>query len=827
MRLRACDWWLVVGIWLGLSAAATAQTFHANPATLGAIPDMVGANPGFKWVDIPVDYPPNFRVADVQLSLTMSHSFVGDLVVRLHTPFGSVESPIFYRVGKTTDPGYGDNSNLAGTYVFHNAAAGNFWASAAAIGDTSAVPGGEYRPSSFGSNGMPGPQTSISSYGIPGTWYVTINDYSPQDTGAITAASLTLTLEASGSSGSLGPIPESTTCGTPGSAIEVPIVVPPLAGTLRHVAASLRLTHTYVGDLTATLFAPNGDSHVLFGATGATAPAGNGDSSNLDGTYTFSDSGAPNWWNFALQLPTGGVMPAGEYRTSEPGGIGATGAATAMNPLFAGRDSQGIWTLRVTDRCPGDTGEVQYVTLRLLANQANDDSYTVAFGTTLAVPGPGILANDITSTASLKAHEIVTQPAHGGLLASTSGGFLYFPNSGYVGPDSFTYRGATLGAPSNVATVHLTVAPPAMTSGADAYATPFETPLTVAAPGVLANDTTAAGTLGAVLASSPVHGTVTLHADGSFAYAPAEDFAGSDTFTYYPSAFGAPGPAATVTIAVPAPTTAQPPKLFGVVHAGGSRVMLRWDPPRHGPAPTAFVLSGGVAPGQTLASLVLPADPPVLTIDLPPGVLYLRTATQTAAGTSAPSNELRVPVLVAEPPSPPAALTAAVSGGTLTLTWKDTFLGGAPGTVKHLDVSGALSATLPISAGETITVPGVPPGTYAIAVRGANAAGTSAPSPPVAVTLPAGCTGVPLPPHRFLAYRDGNAVGLLWEPPPTGPAPTTYELVVSGAYTGVVPMGMQRRLSAPVPPGSYAIAVRAANACGTGAATDPQVIVVP
>ena len=366
-----------------------------------------------------------------------------------------------------------------------------------------------------------------------------------------------------------------------------------------------------------------------------------------------------------------------------------------------------------------------------------------------------------------------------------------------------------------------------MTSGADGYTTSFETALVVPAPGVLANDTTAAGTLSAVLVTPPAHGTATLGADGSLHYVPAADFAGTDAFTYRPSAFGGLGPLATVTVTVPEPTTAQPPKLFDVVHAGGSRILLRWDPPLHGPAPTAFLLSGGVAPGQTLAAIALPANPPVLAIDLPPGVLYLRMATQAASGTSGPSNELRVPVLVAEPPSPPAALTATVDGGALTLTWKDTFLGGAPGTVKHLDVTGAITATVPISAGETITVPGVPPGTYAIAVRGTNAAGSSAPSPPVAVTVPAGCTGVPLPPHRFLAYRDGNAVGLLWEPPPTGAAATSYELVVSGGYTGVVPMRMQRRLSAPVPPGAYSIAVRAANACGTGAATAPQVVVVP
>ena len=61
-------------------------------------------------------------------------------------------------------------------------------------------------------------------------------------------------------------------------------------------------------------------------------------------------------------------------------------------------------------------------------------------------------------------------------------------------------------------------------------------------------------------------------------------------------------------------------------------------------------------------------------------------------------------------------------------------------------------------------------------VRGANAAGSSAPSPPVSVTVPPACTGVPLPPHRFLAYRDGNAVGLLWSRrrPVPRPLPTSW-----------------------------------------------------
>ncbi len=819
MRRTTIRWWLAASIGLVTPVAAGAQTFQATPSTLGDIPDPSGGNPGARMVAIPVTLPPNVDIVDVRLSLTMTHSWVGDLTVELLSPFNNVPTPIFIRVGRTMNAGSGDSSDLDGTYVFHNTAPGDLWAAAAAANGTGIIPGGEYRATGAGSTGVPGPLAIPG--GIAGQWAVRILDHFASDTGAITAASLTLTTEHRGPG--VGPIPESPLCGQAGLPLDIPIDVSGLPGTLRHVAVNLDLAHTRVGDVTATLFAPNGDSHVLFSATGLTTPVGIGDTTSLDGLYTFSDTGVLNWWAWAASLPADGVMPAGTYRTSAPG----TGAATVMNTAFAGRSPNGTWTLRVTDRCPVEGGTVRRVTLLLLANQAVDDSYAVAFGTPLGVPNPGVLANDITSTASLQVHEIVTQPAHGGLLAGAGGGFIYVPNANYVGPDLFTYRAATLGAVSNLATVHLTVGGPPMTSGADAYTTPYETLLTVPAPGVLANDTTAAGVLSAQLVSPPAHGTLALGANGGFTYTPAEDFAGTDSFTYRPRALGAPGPVATVTLVVPVPTTTQRPRRFDVVHKTGARTMLRWDPPVWGPPPTGYVLSGGVAPGQTLASIVLPADPPVLTIDLPPGVLYLRVATLTAAGLSVPSNELRVPVLVAEPPSAPRALTAVVDGSTLTLTWQDTFTGGETTPSKLIEVTGTLTGTVPITAGETMTMAGVPPGTYSVAVRGANTAGVGAPTAPIAVSVPAGCTGVPLAPHRFLAYRSGNTVGVLWEPPPTGPAPAAYVLVVSGAFNGTVPMGSERRMSTVVPPGSYSIAVRAANMCGAGTTTAPQVVVVP
>ena len=67
----------------------------------------------------------------------------------------------------------------------------------------------------------------------------------------------------------------------------------------------------------------------------------------------------------------------------------------------------------------------------------------------------------------------------------------------------------------------------------DTYNTAEDTPRTVAAPGVLGNDTDGENdTLTAALVTGPGHGTGTLNADGSFTYTPAPDYSGPDSFTY-------------------------------------------------------------------------------------------------------------------------------------------------------------------------------------------------------------------------------------------------------------------------------------------------------
>ena len=86
----------------------------------------------------------------------------------------------------------------------------------------------------------------------------------------------------------------------------------------------------------------------------------------------------------------------------------------------------------------------------------------------------------------------------------------------------------------------------------DSFTTPEDTAMAIAAPGVLLNDSDVDGDpLTAVLVSSPLHGSVTLNADGSYSYAASNNLGAaastgaSDTFTY--TAADAHGGAATST----------------------------------------------------------------------------------------------------------------------------------------------------------------------------------------------------------------------------------------------------------------------------------------
>ncbi|MBC8078369.1 MAG: cadherin-like domain-containing protein, partial [Chloroflexales bacterium] len=112
----------------------------------------------------------------------------------------------------------------------------------------------------------------------------------------------------------------------------------------------------------------------------------------------------------------------------------------------------------------------------------------------------------------------------------------------------FTYRVSDGTATSNIASVTIGITPvnDAPTAVADSYTTSEDTPLTVTAPGVLANDTDvdAGDTRTAVLVSGPSYVTsFTLNSDGSFSYTPNANYNfdggdGSDTITDFTPSVG-------------------------------------------------------------------------------------------------------------------------------------------------------------------------------------------------------------------------------------------------------------------------------------------------
>jgi hypothetical protein len=175
------------------------------------------------------------------------------------------------------------------------------------------------------------------------------------------------------------------------------------------------------------------------------------------------------------------------------------------------------------------TPDKRTVSVASTATIANGDNFTVQSGNTLTVPAPGVLAND-SGTGKLTATR-VGNVAKGVLTLNANGGFDYRPNVGFTGTDSFTYTASNGVVASSPATVSLTVTAAQTAANPDRYFVQPGGVLTIAAPGVLSNDS-GTGALTARLVRNAAQGTLSLNPDGSFAYTPRASFTGTDSFTY-------------------------------------------------------------------------------------------------------------------------------------------------------------------------------------------------------------------------------------------------------------------------------------------------------
>lgn len=122
------------------------------------------------------------------------------------------------------------------------------------------------------------------------------------------------------------------------------------------------------------------------------------------------------------------------------------------------------------------------------------------------------------------------------------------------------------------------------------------------------------------------------------------------------------GPIATLFLAVAAlawPAGAlgqpgvQPPSALFAMAVSGNTVTLRWDSPELGPAPTGYVLEGGVLRGEVLASIPTGSNAPVYTFVAPTGSFFVRVHSLNGAQRSGASNEIQIHVNVPVIPALP------------------------------------------------------------------------------------------------------------------------------------------------------------------------------
>ena len=88
---------------------------------------------------------------------------------------------------------------------------------------------------------------------------------------------------------------------------------------------------------------------------------------------------------------------------------------------------------------------------------AANDTYSTVRDEPLRVPAPGLLANDSDPDADAITAAEVTDPSHGDAYVRADGSFAYFPDEGYVGTDSFSYRARDAQAGADSATVEIAV----------------------------------------------------------------------------------------------------------------------------------------------------------------------------------------------------------------------------------------------------------------------------------------------------------------------------------------------------------------------------------
>jgi hypothetical protein len=195
-----------------------------------------------------------------------------------------------------------------------------------------------------------------------------------------------------------------------------------------------------------------------------------------------------------------------------------------------------------------------------------------------------------------------------------------------------------------------------------------------------------------------------------------------------------------------------------------------------------------------------------------------------------PASSLGVWERTSGAPAPAMRFRGGAVDNLVSLEWIGPALGpAATGYVLEVGstpTSGNDIATIPLGNVTSFSV-NAPTFTFYVRLRAVNAAGQSEPTP--TLRIDSGCTAPPGAPLGFSAFVDGNAVDLEWFRGQGNVARYILEVGSGSGLSDILTASFpesQTTLSATAPPGTYFLRVRAANACGTGAASSEVFFVI-
>jgi len=197
----------------------------------------------------------------------------------------------------------------------------------------------------------------------------------------------------------------------------------------------------------------------------------------------------------------------------------------------------------------------------------------------------------------------------------------------------------------------------------DSYTTAEDTTLTIAAPGVLANDSDPDGAaLTAILVSSPLHGTITLDSNGSFVYVPDPDYNGPDSFTYKANNGARDSSIATVSIDVTAvndPPDARDDTANVVAGSGATPIDVLANDTGAPDAGEALTITAVTQPAG--GTVVITGGGTGLTFQPDPGFSGTATFTYTISDGNGGTDTATVTVTVVAGNAPPNAIDDTVT----------------------------------------------------------------------------------------------------------------------------------------------------------------------